>query len=80
VPLPSFASTTACVAQSPSVTGIFTPDSVAPSKAVLIEDAVGAPGPSEEAKHPMTEPSATFGNTAPFWASEPASSTASAKK
>jgi hypothetical protein len=65
---------------SPSVTGIFTPESFAPSKEASIEEGEGAPGPSEIANEPITSPSTSFGSSAFFCVAEPAASNASAKK
>ena len=77
---PSLASTMAFWAMSPSVTGIFTP-LIDPSITVVDRlDAVTAPGPSDVAKQPISSPDAIFGSSSAFWASLPASITASAKK
>ena len=79
-PLPSLTSTTAWVAISPSVTGIFRPEMVPSFSRVAIVPGVISPGPSLTAMQPITLPSATFGSSACFCSSLPASFSASAKK
>jgi len=79
-PLPSFASTIAWVAISPSVTGIFLPEIVPPLRRVAMVPVAMSPGPSLTAMQPITLPSATFGSNACFCSSLPASFSASAKK
>jgi len=46
---------------SPSVTGIFTPESLPPSTLAETVAAETAPGPSEVARQPMISPAAIFG-------------------
>ena len=79
-PLPSFASTIAWVAISPSVTGIFLPESVPSLSRVAIVPVAISPGPSLTAIQPIRLPSAILGSSACFCSSLPASFSASAKK
>ena len=65
---------------SPSVTGSLVPVSLPPSTLAWTCASVSTPGRSTLAKQPITSPAAIFGSQACFCASEPASSSASARK